>query len=865
MTEQVQTNHTPMMQQYLKLKAQHPEELLFYRMGDFYELFYDDAKRASQLLDISLTKRGASAGKPIPMAGIPYHSLEGYLARLIVMGQSVAICEQIGNPATSKGPVHREVVRIVTPGTVSDEALLSERVDNLIASIFAKDDLFGYATLDITSGRFLLSEHATEEQMLAQLQRTNPVELLYPEDFPFEAMIASYKGRRRRPIWEYDLDTAKQQLNLQFKTRDLIGFGVEDDVRGLAAAGCLLQYVKDTQRTALPHIRALVKENTQNSVILDAATRKNLELTQNLAGGLDNTLSSVLDKTITPMGSRLLKRWIHQPMRDVCLLNSRLESITAIKDADLSFELAGVLRPVGDMERILARVALRSARPRDLARLRMALQQLPEIEGLLKSLENNAMAPLIKASAPMPALLELLERAIIESPPVLIRDGGVIAPGYCAQLDEWRELADGATRFLNDLEKREREEHEIDTLKVGYNHVHGFFIQVSRGQSHKVPAHYVRRQTLKNAERYIIPELKEHEDKVLNSKSRALAIEKKLWEELFDKLMPELENLQSAAEGLSTLDVLANLAERAQTLNYCRPTLTKECGINIEGGRHPVVEQVLDAPFIANPTHLHADRKMLIITGPNMGGKSTYMRQTALITLLAHIGSYVPATSVTLGPVDRIFTRIGASDDLASGRSTFMVEMTETANILHNATENSLVLMDEIGRGTSTYDGLSLAWASAHWLASKLKAMTLFATHYFELTELATQLPGLVNVHLDALEHGEEIVFLHTVQDGPASKSYGLAVASLAGVPKAVIAHAKEKLHQLEADGHEMLNAKLSPSDPKAQQAFIPNINAPLPCEQKISKAEKTLAKIEPNDLTPLQALDLIYRLKAML
>lgn len=856
MTAQATANHTPMMQQYLKIKAQHPEELLFYRMGDFYELFYDDAKRASQLLDISLTKRGASAGEPIPMAGVPYHSVEGYLARLVQLGESVAICEQIGDPATSKGPVERQVVRIVTPGTVSDEALLSERVDNLIAAIFAHGERFGYATLDITSGRFLLCEPATEEEMQAELQRTRPAELLYPENFAFPALTETCKGSRRRPIWEFDLDTAKQQLNQQFGTRDLVGFGVEECALGLAAAGCLMQYVKDTQRTSLPHIRSLVKENKDQSVILDAATRRNLELTQNLSGGLENTLASVLDRTTTPMGSRLLKRWLHQPMRDFKIVNRRLDAITALKDTGLYVDLAAALRPVGDMERILGRLAIRSARPRDMARLRGALQQLPEIESLLEEVQDSAITPLKTASAPMPELAELLERAIVEAPPVVIRDGGVIAPGYNAELDEWRDLADGATRYLEELEARERDRHDIDTLKVGFNQVHGFYIQVSRGQSHLVPPYYVRRQTLKNAERYIIPELKEHEDKVLNSKSKALALEKKLWEELFDQLLPHLEKLQLAADALSTLDVLTNLAERAESLNYCRPTLTETRGIDIAGGRHPVVEQVMDAPFIANPTALHPDRRMLIITGPNMGGKSTYMRQTALITLMAHIGSYVPAESATMGPVDRIFTRIGASDDLASGRSTFMVEMTETANILHNATENSLVLMDEIGRGTSTYDGLSLAWASAEWLAEKLKAMTLFATHYFELTELAGQVPGLVNVHLDAVEHGDEIAFMHAVQEGAASKSYGLAVAGLAGVPKAVIQRAKTKLRQLEASGHEVVTGEHTTSHQVAAQLSL------LP---ELSEAEKALADLEPDNLTPRQALDALYRLKALL
>ncbi|MDA0149994.1 DNA mismatch repair protein MutS [Vibrio sp. LaRot3] len=849
--------HTPMMQQYLKLKAENPEILLFYRMGDFYELFYDDAKRASQLLDISLTKRGSSAGEPIPMAGVPFHAVEGYLAKLVQLGESVAICEQIGDPATSKGPVERKVVRIVTPGTVTDEALLSERIDNLIAAIYYQGGKFGYATLDITSGRFQLCEPETEEAMAAELQRTSPRELLFAEDFEPVHLMASRNGNRRRPIWEFELDTAKQQLNQQFGTRDLVGFGVEHAELGLCAAGCLIQYVKDTQRTALPHIRSLTYDRQDHSVILDAATRRNLEITQNLSGGHDNTLAEVLDQTATPMGSRMLKRWLHQPMRCVDTLNQRLDAIGNIKDLALFTELQPVLKQIGDIERILARLALRSARPRDLARLRNAMQQLPELANVLTPLSHPYLGKLTQYAAPIDYVSELLERSIKENPPVVIRDGGVIAEGYDAELDEWRKLADGATEYLEQLERDERERHDIDTLKVGYNNVHGFYIQVSRGQSHLVPPHYIRRQTLKNAERYIIPELKEHEDKVLNSKSKALALEKKLWDELFDLLMPYLEQMQNLASAVSQLDVLQNLAERADSLDYCRPTLSQEPGITIQAGRHPVVEQVMDEPFIANPIDLNAQRKMLIITGPNMGGKSTYMRQTALIALLAHIGSYVPAESAHIGSIDRIFTRIGASDDLASGRSTFMVEMTETANILHNATERSLVLMDEIGRGTSTYDGLSLAWASAEWLAKQLGSMTLFATHYFELTELPNQLPNLANVHLDAVEHGDSIAFMHAVQEGAASKSYGLAVAGLAGVPKAVIKQARAKLNQLEQLSNNTEGEARSSSsvDVANQLSLIP----------EPSEVEEALANIDPDNLSPRQALEELYRLKSIL
>ncbi|KWW45615.1 DNA mismatch repair protein MutS [Vibrio cholerae] len=850
------SHHTPMMQQYLRLKAENPDILLFYRMGDFYELFYDDAKRASELLDISLTKRGASAGEPIPMAGVPFHAVEGYLAKLVQMGESVAICEQIGDPATSKGPVERKVVRIVTPGTVTDEALLSERVDNLIAAIYHHNGRFGYATMDITSGRFQLSEPQTEEEMAAELQRTSPRELLFPEDFSPVHLMASRQGNRRRPIWEFEFDTAKQQLNQQFGTRDLVGFGVEQAKLGLCAAGCLIQYVKDTQRTALPHIRSLTWDRQDQSVILDAATRRNLELTHNLAGGTDNTLAEVLDHCATPMGSRMLKRWIHQPMRDNATLNQRLDAITELKETALYGELHPVLKQIGDIERILARLALRSARPRDLARLRHAMQQLPELHSVMSELKQPHLTELRTHAEPMNELCDLLERAIKENPPVVIRDGGVIADGYSAELDEWRDLANGATEFLERLEAEERDRHGIDTLKVGYNNVHGFYIQVSRGQSHLVPPHYVRRQTLKNAERYIIEELKQHEDKVLNSKSRALALEKQLWEELFDLLLPHLEQLQQLAASVAQLDVLQNLAERAENLEYCRPTLVQEAGIHIQGGRHPVVERVMNEPFIANPIELNPQRRMLIITGPNMGGKSTYMRQTALIALMAHIGSYVPAESASIGPLDRIFTRIGASDDLASGRSTFMVEMTETANILHNATRNSLVLMDEIGRGTSTYDGLSLAWASAEWLAKEIGAMTLFATHYFELTELPNVLPHLANVHLDAVEHGDGIAFMHAVQEGAASKSYGLAVAGLAGVPKPVIKNARAKLQQLE---------QLSSQPAETRKPSRVDIANQLSLIPEPSAVEQALAGVDPDQLTPRQALDMLYQLKKLL
>ncbi|ELY2646929.1 DNA mismatch repair protein MutS [Cronobacter sakazakii] len=845
------SSHTPMMQQYLKLKAQHPDILLFYRMGDFYELFYDDAKRASQLLDISLTKRGASAGEPIPMAGVPHHAVENYLAKLVNLGESVAICEQIGDPATSKGPVERKVVRIVTPGTISDEALLQERQDNLLAAIWQDSKGFGYATLDISSGRFRVSEPQDRETMAAELQRTNPAELLYAEDFAEMSLIEGRRGLRRRPLWEFELDTARQQLNLQFGTRDLVGFGVENAPRGLCAAGCLLQYVKDTQRTSLPHIRSITMERQQDGIIMDAATRRNLEITQNLAGGVENTLASVLDCTVTPMGSRMLKRWLHMPVRDTSVLRHRQQAIAALME--YSTEIQPVLRQVGDLERILARLALRTARPRDLARMRHAFQQLPTLNTLLADIDAEYVQTLREQMGDFAELRDLLERAIIEAPPVLVRDGGVIAPGYHEELDEWRALADGATDYLDRLEIREREKLGIDTLKVGFNAVHGYFIQVSRGQSHMVPIHYVRRQTLKNAERYIIPELKEYEDKVLTSKGKALALEKQLYDELFDLLLPHLAELQKSAAALAELDVLTNLAERADTLNYHCPTLTDKPGIRLVEGRHPVVERVLNEPFIANPLSLSPQRRMLIITGPNMGGKSTYMRQTALIVLMAYIGSFVPAEQAEIGPIDRIFTRVGAADDLASGRSTFMVEMTETANILHNATEHSLVLMDEIGRGTSTYDGLSLAWACAESLANRIKALTLFATHYFELTQLPEKMEGVANVHLDAIEHGDTIAFMHSVQDGAASKSYGLAVAALAGVPKEVIKRARQKLRELES-----LSGNAAATQVDGTQMSL------LAAAEETSPAVEALENLDPDSLSPRQALEWIYRLKSL-
>ncbi|WP_206483853.1 DNA mismatch repair protein MutS [Thalassotalea sp. G2M2-11] len=847
------SSHTPMMRQYLTIKAEFPHILLFYRMGDFYELFFDDAKKASDLLDISLTARGKTGGNAIPMAGVPYHAVESYLAKLVQLGESVAICEQIGDPATSKGPVERKVVRIVTPGTVSDEALLADRQDNLLVCVFEHKGKFGLSYLDMTSGRYVVCQPKSVEQLQAELQRLSPAELLYPESFVHMNIVEQYKGLRRRPDWEYDLSTATQLLNQQFGTKELSGFGVDDHPLGLCAAGCLLQYVKDTQRSALPHIRAILAESAQKGVVLDAATRRNLELTQNLQGNTDNTLAAVLDKTSTPMGSRLLKRWLHFPLQDIETLQLRQNAISALLGNEMYLDLQPQLKTIGDIERIVARVALRSARPRDFARLRNALGQLPELQSTLALVTDQQLTPLANKIQPIPAVFQLLDNAIIDNPPVLIRDGGVIAKGYNDELDTLRDLSEGASEFLAQLEAKEKARTGIQSLKVGYNKVHGFYIEISRASSNEVPDDYIRRQTLKNNERFITNELKQHEEKVLSAQSKFLALEKRLYEQLFDQILPSIEQLQQLAQGIAELDVLTNFAERADSLNYVKPVLVQSPGIHIEAGRHPVVEQMTDEAFIANPVELNEQRKMLIITGPNMGGKSTYMRQTALIVLLAHIGCYVPANAAKIGLVDRIFTRIGASDDLASGRSTFMVEMTETANILHNATSKSLVLLDEIGRGTSTYDGLSLAWACAEMLALKTQAFTLFASHYFELTLLAEQITSLANVHLDAMEHGDDIIFMHAVQEGAASKSFGLQVAQLAGVPKPVIQRAKQRLTELE---NQQAPSIIEDSPALFEQLSLVDTEHPV-----VSQLKAT----DTDDLTPKQALDLLFQLKEQL
>ncbi|MGQ0384620.1 MAG: DNA mismatch repair protein MutS [Gammaproteobacteria bacterium] len=787
-------SHTPMMQQYLRIKARHPDVLLLYRMGDFYETFYDDARRAARLLDIVLTQRGESAGAAIPMAGVPVDRLDQYLARLVRQGVPVAICEQVGEVGKGKGPVEREVVRIVTPGTVTDEALLEARRENLLAAIAGEGDRFGIAWLDLAAGRFGALESEGAEALAAELERLRPAELLRPEG------LALRTGAHlvEKPPWHFEQDSARRALNAQFGTTSLAGFGAEDLTLALGAAGALLQYVRDTQKGALPHLTGLTRESRDEALAMDAATRRNLELDASLAGREEATLAGVIDRTATSMGARELRRWIRRPLRDHAELRRRYRAVGTLIESRRHPKLREVLAGIGDVERVLARVALRSARPRDLAALRIALAELPRLRQALAGLEAPLLADAATGLAPRPALQELLARALVENPPALLRECGVIAPGYDAALDELRSIATGTDRHLLELEARERRRTGIAQLKLGYNRVHGYYIELPRSQSGRAPLDYQRRQTVKNAERYITPELKQFEDKVLGARDRALALERELFEKLLDALTQELPGLKQMAAALALIDVLANLAERAVALRYVEPELSDQPGLRIEAGRHPVVERMLEEPFVPNDLELTDRRRMLVITGPNMGGKSTYMRQAALILVLASIGSFVPAARAVIGPFDRIFTRIGASDDLAGGRSTFMVEMTEAAVILNAATGNSLVLMDEIGRGTSTYDGLSLAWACASHIARRVRAFTLFATHYFELTDLADELPEVANVHLDATEHGEGIVFLHAVKPGPVSKSYGLQVAQKAGVPREVIQAAKAYLEKLE-------------------------------------------------------------------
>ncbi|MBI1282862.1 MAG: DNA mismatch repair protein MutS [Thiobacillus sp.] len=842
------TAHTPMMQQYLGIKAQHPDMLLFYRMGDFYELFFDDAEKAARLLNITLTTRGASAGEPIKMAGVPYHSADQYLARLLKLGESVVIAEQVGDPATSKGPVERQVMRIVTPGTLTDSGLLDDTRDTLILAIAPGTEKLGVAWLNLAAGRFQVAQ-IDVSALPALLSRVRPAEILAPEDFKLDGTACAV---RRLAPWQFDPPGAATRLAQQLGSRDLAGFGVAGLPLAIAAAGALLDYIQTTQRTALPHIQSVQAERDSDFVQLDAATRRNLELTETLRGEAAPTLLSVLDTTATGMGTRLLRHWLHHPLRDRLALAQRRDAIGVLAESpELAASLTRQFKGCADVERISGRIALKNARPRDLSGLRDTLALLPALAAALPD-DRARLSALQSRFAARPDLHQMLERAIQPEPASVLREGGVIADGYDAELDELRALTRDAGAFLLELETRERARSGINTLKVEYNKVHGFYIEVGRSHADKIPDDYRRRQTLKNVERYITPELKAFEDKALSAQDRALAREKALFDALLEALTPHVPALLDLAAALAEADVLASQAERVRTLKLCAPEYDDEPGVLIRGGRHAVVEAQVDH-FIANDTALNRTRQMLLITGPNMGGKSTYMRQVALITLLACCGLWVPAQSARIGEIDQIFTRIGASDDLAGGRSTFMVEMTETAHILHNATSSSLVLLDEIGRGTSTFDGLALAWAVARHLVSATRAFTLFATHYFELTQLAQEFRQLANVHLDAKEHGTDLVFLHAVEEGPASQSYGIQVARLAGVPSPVILAARRHLRELE-------EAQLQPG-PQGDlfAAHFPN-DAPPP-----HPALDQLRELDPDSLTPKAALDMLYALKAHL
>lgn len=848
-----------MMQQYLALKAEHQEVLLFYRMGDFYELFYEDARRAAELLDITLTTRGQSAGEPIPMAGVPYHAAENYLARLLRLGEAVAICEQVGDPAQSKGPVERKVTRVVTPGTVTDEALLQAEQDCLLLAIAEGASTpegtrpYGLAWLDLSAGQFAVTEAASWEAVTAELGRLKPAEVLVSEEA--SSALQDLKGVRRPP-WQFQEEAGRRAVLEQLGTRDLSGFGAEDLTLALGAAGALLDYAKATQKSALPHITELSRERSSDAVLLDAHTRRNLEIEQQITGERQFTLLRMLDTTATAMGSRLLLRWLNRPLRNREEVLARQAAIAGLDGPDQN--LRPTLKSIGDLERILSRVALGSAPPRDLAKLRDALLALPALQSHFPSsdVEQNSRLPALRdALAPQESLAALLQSALVENPPVVLRDGGVIANGFDSVLDELRSLARDAGTFLAELEARERESTGLTSLKVGYNRVHGYYLETNRRDAEAAPASWVRRQTLKNAERFITPELKAFEDKALSAQSRALAREKGLYEALLSTLQEALGTLRPLARALAELDVLCTLAERARALDLVNPTLCETPQLHIEGGRHLVVEATREDPFIPNDLELTDDRRMLIITGPNMGGKSTFMRQTALIALLAWTGAGVPARAARVGRLDRIFTRIGASDDLAGGRSTFMVEMSETANILNNATAASLVLLDEIGRGTSTFDGLALAWASAEYLARQKKALCLFATHYFELTALPEQVPGVANVHLKAQEHRGRIVFLHQVEEGPASQSYGLSVARLAGVPQAVLSRAQKHLAQLEAGAGD------TPQLGLFQSSAAPHRSEPEPPEDPLRAA---LTALNPDSLSPREALLALYELRAL-
>lgn len=850
------SQHTPMMQQYLRIKAEFPDTLVFYRMGDFYELFFDDAVKANRLLDITLTTRGQTAGQPVVMAGVPVHAVENYLAKLIKLGEAVAIAEQVGDVATAKGPVERKVVRVVTPGTITDTELLADKADTLLLALHRQGATYGLAWLGLTHGQLGLTECSSRE-LATWLARLNAAELLATgEDLP-PAVVQSRIALTRRPAWQFDPTLGQRKLCEQLKVASLAGYNAQDLRVAHGAAAALLSYAEHTQGRALAHVSELRVERASDLLELPPATHRNLELTQTLRGEDSPTLLSLLDTCRTGMGSRALRRWLTHPQRDRTEAERRHAAIAAFIDHGAE-ALREALRQVSDVERITARLALRQVRPRELAGLRATLQAVPALRATLPGEPAPLLAELAESLSPPPAVADLLGRALAEEPAVLLRDGGVIAPGFDAELDELRAISQNCDGFLIDLEARERERTGIANLRVQFNKVHGFYIEVTHGQIDKVPPDYQRRQTLKNAERYITPELKAFEDKALSAQERALAREKLLYEQLLDALQAHVAALTRLARSLAALDALAALAERAMTLNWCRPEFVREPCIEIERGRHPVVEARLletgAGPFMPNDCRLDARKRMLIITGPNMGGKSTFMRQVALIVLLAAMGSYVPASACRLGPIDAIHTRIGAADDLANAQSTFMLEMTEAAAIIHGATEHSLVLMDEIGRGTSTFDGLALAGSIASHLHDRNRSFTLFATHYFELTEFPVKHERALNVHVSAAESGDDIVFLHEIQPGPASRSYGVQVARLAGMPASLVRQARATLEALEAqqrDSRAQIDLFAAPPPP-AEAAAAP------------SAVEEALAAIQPDALSPREALEALYRLKEL-
>ena len=850
--------HTPMIQQYLRAKAEHPDKLVFYRMGDFYELFYADAEHASRLLDITLTTRGQSAGAPIPMAGVPYHALEPHLAKLMKQGESVVIVEQVGDPATGKGPVERRVARIVTPGTLTDANLLDAKRDCLLASFLPQGKRAGIAWLNLASGTFTLTEVPMSEAA-GVLERIAPAELLLPEEAQAPALRGGMPPVRSLAAWKFDATAAAKALAKQLGTLDLAAFGVDESPLAVGAAGALLDYASTTQMSALAHIRTLSVETASEFVALDPASRRNLEITATLSGESSPTLLSLLDGCATAAGSRLLRVWLTQPLRLQARAAARHDATDALRaNGPAARATMAALKKTIDVERVVGRIALRNARPRDLAGLRDTLARLPD----LRAAATSIAAPLVHAATASldvdPRWATLLAHAIAPEPAALVRDGGVIAAGFDGELDELRAIDAHCGEFLVALEARERERTGIANLKVEYNRVHGFYIEVTNAHVEKIPDDYRRRQTLKNAERYITPELKAFEDKALSAQERALAREKLLFERLLDDLTPAIPRLQDAAAALAVLDVLANLAERADALRLTRPSFAAEPGIVIRGGRHPVVEQQVDS-FIPNDVNLAQDRRLLIVTGPNMGGKSTYMRQTAVVALLGYCGVGVPAESAVLGPLDAIYTRIGASDDLAGGRSTFMVEMTEAAYILNRATASSLVLIDEIGRGTSTFDGLALAWAIAHRLAERNRCLALFATHYFELTALAAELEGCANVHFDAAEHRDGIVFLHAVAEGPANRSYGLQVARLAGVPAETVRQAKAYLARLD-----QFSARNAAQDDLFGNAAPHGTPAAPTIDPRAADVLEKLLALDPDALSPREALEALYALKRL-